>query len=685
MAALALAAPHASAQGTEDIEVTATRLPEAVSEVPADITIIPGAELRARHVTDLAGALALVAGVQAPPGGDAGPASAVPAFWGLHEFDAFLLVVDGVPWGGAFNPAIPTLDLANVERIEVLKGAAPVLYGATSFVGVVQVIHYPAGQAPDAATIGTGSHGSWRGQAALNLPPLGDFAESLSLDGEHLGFDDRRESLTDGHALYRASGELGPGTLRLDLALAFVRTVPNSPVVRVGDALNSITPLDANYNPANARIDQNEYQGVLGYDLPTRFGAWQSTASLDYSGITDIRGFLRPALTDNGSQNADSQQQQRQILNLYADTHLALTPAAGLDVAIGADLLYGVARQGSLNGAYDVPLSGAFIPPPTTALHVDEINSVYDDRRFLGQYIQTDWKPLAWLDIEAGARLNETDEDRTSRHVDGFTAPADLAAIDHRSTVRPTETFGAGVRLWENGADRAVLYGDVREAFKPAAIDFGPDYTPAILQPERAFSAEAGLKGTLDDARLAWQAEIFRLDFTNLVVQTTNAQGNPLQQNAGGERLQGIETEFTWHPVSALAVRGTLSYHDARFTHYIAAESGLNVNAAGKQLPLSPYWLAAIGALYTPGHGWQATAVANYVGDQYLDIANTAPVRSYVTLDASLGYRFDRYSVTLSGTNLTDQRPPVAASEFGDSSFYLLPGRTVFLDLGIPL
>ncbi len=44
-----------------------------------------------------------------------------PALWGLREFDAFLLVVDGVPWGGAFNPALTTLDLTNVERIDVLR------------------------------------------------------------------------------------------------------------------------------------------------------------------------------------------------------------------------------------------------------------------------------------------------------------------------------------------------------------------------------------------------------------------------------------------------------------------------------------------------------------------------------------------------------------------------------------
>jgi len=120
-AALLLAGGHARAQDViETVQVTATRLPEAVGDVPADISIVTGEELRERNVRDLSGALALTAGVEAPAGGDAGPSSAVPSFWGLHEFDAFLLVVDGVPWGGAFNPSIPDIDFNDVQRLEVL-------------------------------------------------------------------------------------------------------------------------------------------------------------------------------------------------------------------------------------------------------------------------------------------------------------------------------------------------------------------------------------------------------------------------------------------------------------------------------------------------------------------------------------------------------------------------------------
>ena len=40
---------------------------------------------------------------------------------------------------------------------------------------------------------------------------------------------------------------------------------------------------------------------------------------------------------------------------------------------------------------------------------------------------------------------------------------------------------------------------------------------------------------------------------------------------------------------------------------------------------------------------------------------------------------FERWRLTLEGTNLTDQRPPVSASEFGSESFYLLPARALWL------
>src|SRR6266436_2604376 len=185
-----------------EVQITATRLSEAIDYVPASLTVIHGEDLRRLGASDLRTALATVAGVDSPPGGDAGPAGSVPSLWGLHEFDAFLLVVDGVPWGGAFNPGITTLDFTNTQRVEVLKGAAPVMYGATSFVGVIHVIHYPAGEAANEANLAYGTYGSLRGSASVALPEIGDYRLSIAIDGQNLGLADSREGVTTQHALY---------------------------------------------------------------------------------------------------------------------------------------------------------------------------------------------------------------------------------------------------------------------------------------------------------------------------------------------------------------------------------------------------------------------------------------------------------------------------------------------------
>ena len=56
-----------------------------------------------------------------------------------------------------------------------------------------------------------------------------------------------------------------------------------------------------------------------------------------------------------------------------------------------------------------------------------------------------------------------------------------------------------------------------------------------------------------------------------------------------------------------------------------------------------------------------------------------ALVGGYTRLDATLGYAIGHYQLSLEGTNLTSQRPPVSASEFGSESFYLLNARALWV------
>ena len=662
--------------GVEPVVVTATRIPVDEQRLPAMLSRISGQDLANRGADDLRTTLALVSGTEAPPGGDAGPASAVPSFWGLHEFDAFLLVVDGVPWGGAFNPAISTLDLNNVDRVEVLKGPSPVALGQNAFVGVIQVIHNPAGEASQTASLAAGEHGSFEGSLVVNLPRYGDLKQTLSLSGENQGFADAFEKVRDLKAQYRAATPLAGGDLKLSLDLAIRRDKPQSPTVLAVGRLTDLTPLNANFNPADGRIDNESVHGTLAYDHATPLGLWTTLASVAYTEITDIRGFLRPDLTDTGDANADSQNQRRRILDSYLDTHLSFEGPFGAKMLVGADVLAGAGRQISRNGEYYVPLNGSVRAPSTATLHVDEINTISDNRVFAGQYIQADWTSGP-LNLLAGLRVNETSEHKHSGHVDTLDPTASEAAGDHRAGARLSGNLGASWRLWQSGPDHLVVYADLRRTSQAGAVDFGPDYTPDILKVERADIYEAGLKGVSLNGALEYEASAFLLNDHNLEIATTDANGNPIIQNAGSERLQGVEAEARYHAAPALDLFLSASWHDATFTHYIASEGGTNIDVSGNSLTLSPTWLLAAGAVYAPAQGLGGSLVVNFADKRWLDLANTARAPAYATVDAGLTWKLGRHTLFLRGTNLTDRRDAATASEFGDQSFYRVSGRKV--------
>jgi iron complex outermembrane receptor protein len=308
---------------------------------------------------------------------------------------------------------------------------------------------------------------------------------------------------------------------------------------------------------------------------------------------------------------------------------------------------------------------------------VNEIGKVNDRRIFAGQYAQFDWKPDSRWDVAAGLRVNETHEHKDASDL-AFPPPELSTGSVSKTTVRPSETIGVSYRAWVDGKDEFIVYADFRNAFKPAAIDFGPDYTPDILNPETAQSYEGGVKGAAADGRLTYQAEMFLLNFSNLVV--ANSEGALV--NAGGERLKGVEAEARYQITPDTTIAASGSYHDARFTQYQLFDGVSSIDVGGNQLTLSPHILASAGLLYTPKRGVNATAVARYVGRRYLDEENTAVVGGYTTIDANLGYSWGSVRVTLEAANLTNQRPPVTSSEFGAESFYLLPARTLWIRLG---
>jgi iron complex outermembrane receptor protein len=661
----------------ETIEVTATRVPEDVEPVPASVTVLSGDELRARGVMDLAGALSTVAGVAVAPGGDTGPAGSVPEIWGLREFDAFLLVVDGVPAGGAFNPALTTLDLTDVDRIEILRGAAPVFYGATSFVGVIHVIHRQAGSPGRSATVWGGSDSSGGAAFSSPLPSAGQYRQSLTVNGEKVGFKDERTEYSRGHFLYRGALTTDNGGFRIDVDGTALRQDPASPHPRQGRTLSPLVPLDANHNPKDAHMDQNRFHVAAGYDRNlSGGGAWSTTLAVTHTDYDTLRGFLLDL--SNDSPNATGFEQDLKISDVYFDTHVVLHPSRTFQVVAGFDHLYGRAEAESEDFDYFVPLSGG--EPSVSGVQRQEHFDIEDERNFSGLYAQGEWTPTPRWRFQLGVRLNHTMEEREAGEESLTGGPGEE---EEEGKVKKTVTRGSGVvgasfLAWEQGTDALWVYADYRNTYKPAALDFGPEAEAEILDPETARSYEVGLKGHHLDGRFDWEVSAFQMDFENLVVaQAVN--GLPALVNAGNERFKGaeLETEFRFHP--DLVGRLTYAWHDAKFEDFVQDFDGVATQLDGNRLEMSARHLGSAELVWAPAEGFNASVGYQYVGDRFLNKRNTALAPSYETWAAGIGYRFPRWSLRLQGENLNDVRPPVAESELGDAQYYRLPPRMLRL------
>jgi outer membrane receptor protein involved in Fe transport len=663
----------------DTIQVVATRVAEDPAPVPSSITVVSGDELRARGARDLAEALAWVAGVAIAPGGDGGPASSVPELWGLREFDAFLLVVDGVPWGGAFNPALASLDLTGVERIEILRGSAPVMFGATSFVGVIHVVHSAAGAAGAGdrqATLAAGSRSSGAASIVVPFASGGDWRQSLIANVEKRGYEDERAGYDKGHLLYRAGRDLGDARLRLDADLTFLTQEPSSPHPREGRVLSNKVPLDANHNPGDAKQDENRLHLVGGYDRPWRGGDFSSTLALTAVDRDIVKGFLS-ALTDAPGPNAAGFSQEQEEVGAYLDLHWARKVSEQVRVVVGFDHLYGMGESEGENFRYHASLNGRSAQRSSDVAVLEE-TELEDERNFSGVYGQVEWTPVPRLRVEVGARLNHTAEDREAEAEEPDEIPVpgeEEGGSDSRTITRGSGVVGVSYQALATDRDSIWLFADLRDAFKPSAIDFGPEAEAVeILKPETATSYEVGAKGRHAADRLEWQVSAFQMDFENLVMGAIS-NGLPVLVNGGKERFKGYEIEGRARPIDDLSIVATYAHHDSRFRDFIQVFDGVPTQLAGKRFEMAPQELASLGVTWFPAEGLTGWIGWNRIGERFLNKRNTAPAEAYDTWAAGIGYRFGMWNLSLVGENLSDERPPIAESELGDAQYYRLPAR----------
>ncbi|MBM4148784.1 MAG: TonB-dependent receptor [Lentisphaerae bacterium] len=154
----------------DDMVVSATLTEMPASHVGSSVTVITADEILRSRKTSLADVLRAVAGIHVVQNGGAGGAAGV--FIRGANTEHTLVLVDGVELNDPINPSrgadISNIGVADIERIEILRGPQSGLYGSDAIGGVINIITRRGSDGAKAVlTAEAGSFGTYRGAATL--------------------------------------------------------------------------------------------------------------------------------------------------------------------------------------------------------------------------------------------------------------------------------------------------------------------------------------------------------------------------------------------------------------------------------------------------------------------------------------------------------------------------------------
>ncbi len=152
----------------EGIVITASRFPEAASKVASSVTVLDHSDIEAARAENVAELLETVPGLTVNQSGGIGGTASV-SIRGA-ESDQTLVLIDGVrvndpaSTGSEFDFSV--FSLANVERVEIIRGPQSGLYGSDAIGGVINIITRKGEGAPNAvAEVEGGSYNSFAQRA----------------------------------------------------------------------------------------------------------------------------------------------------------------------------------------------------------------------------------------------------------------------------------------------------------------------------------------------------------------------------------------------------------------------------------------------------------------------------------------------------------------------------------------
>lgn len=661
----------------ERVQVTATKTPLSIGDVPAQTDIIDRATIDRKGDQELVQAIANVPGLIVS--GQLGPFDSV-MLRGLprdgNEFQSTLLLIDGVPQTDSRNSArVINLPINDTSQVEVVRGPNSALYGRTAIGGSVNV--RTADPTPD-QQFGTeftgGEFGTLKGTAHASGPlrQWGGYYVSVANERNHGFYKRDTEFAVEKTALFAKLAFVPDArsfaSVSVNRVLSDNSTATNVPIIG-GRLLSDIDPrFDrlTNLNVPGTNYHQEEGRVTVNYTR--QLSAWAKLVEvfgyrpIQYKFINDGDVIGSPFDLQANTLTMYPFEQQTDEDIVYQELRVELTPQ-----------LRGRRSSLILGGSYE----------HTSGFSVG--NLIFTDEDLLG------W-PLNYLNPQIPSRNEWQYEQFGGRDYNlgstGLFAQAvveptrrviltaggryDRLALDNTLVFREgrprfAQTFdafspklSAGFRLLGvEGAGQPALnvYGTYSQAFLPPRRPSdltGSTASLAPLKPEDIENYELGLKGSLAEGRVSLEATVFSMKRDGIV--STVRQGPFfLPTNAGQHKYKGAETGVGWSVSPKLSLYANAAFYRNRFGTFVIESAGGNTVLTGNRLPISPDLVVNGGVTFVPARSIDFTVNMKHVGDVQVDQGNTFRLDPYTLVDAALSWRRGPLRVTLSAHNLFNE------------------------------
>lgn len=633
---------------------SASKTDTALLETPRSVSVVTAAQIEAQKAGDLNQALGYSPGVVRSEGAD----RTTDSFF-IRGFSAGAangnLYRDGSKY--MVNSYDGQQELYGLERVELLRGAASVLYGTAAPGGIINTVSKkPTSEPLHELGVEFGSYN--RKQIK------GDFSGPLSADGEWS---------------YRVTGLLRESDTFIDhvpddrqylaAALAWKPNARTSLTLQA-DYVRSRTdyvyglPASGTILPnANGVIPSNRYIGLQGHDkydganttlgylfehtfdneikLRNSFRAFRSNVELPSSSVAGLSADQTTSTYHSATERYDYSKA------FTSDTSLEYKLQTGgvqhtLLGGIDSTFQYHTTRR--INSTV-TPQLNYFDPSALYALSNPVRSTVYADNALhdTGVYLQDQMKlGPQWVLLLGGRRDWASDREMP---------------VNGTASTRETSTANTGhagvVYLADNGL---APYLSFSQSFQPQA---GSDRLGARFKPTEGEQYEAGIRYQPKGSSTMLSAAVYQLTQQNVLA--TDPVNTSFSIQTGEVRARGIELEAHTSIGAHASLIASFAYTDARTT---ADTTAANI---GKRRGGVPVRQASLWMDYDFGQ-WQmknlkAGAGVRYVGDSTgVYVVGTVP--AYTLIDAMLSYDTGPWRLALNATNLTD-RAYIASCTYG--------------------